>query len=174
MELRLSCTNPLIIHSIISSCEVSKLGNCPEIWQCCQAVCQILERFERFNTQCHRGTTFLGLLIRSLMRYWNGSWFLPGVCPEKCTESCYALFCFGCIDGSAQNCSNSSALAMEILQSCAKPLILYFSLDLYESLTHILQGYFLWLSRCRWSNPEKYGSKSHKSPPRFDVRTTTK
>ena len=27
------------------------------------------------------------------------------------------------IDGSAQDCSNSSALAMELLQSCAKPSI---------------------------------------------------
>ena len=27
------------------------------------------------------------------------------------------------IDGLAQDCSNSSALAMELLQSCAKPLV---------------------------------------------------
>ena len=27
------------------------------------------------------------------------------------------------VDGIAQNCSNASALAMELLQSCAKPVI---------------------------------------------------
>ena len=29
------------------------------------------------------------------------------------------------IDGLVQDCSNSSALAMELLQSCTKPLISY-------------------------------------------------
>ena len=32
------------------------------------------------------------------------------------------------IDGLLQDCSNSSALAMELLQSCTKPLIYTFSL----------------------------------------------
>ena len=35
----------------------------------------------------------------------------------------------GYIDGSVQDCSNSSVLAMELLQSCTKPL-------LYTTMTH--------------------------------------
>ena len=38
-----------------------------------------------------------------------------------------------------QDCSNSSALAMELLQSCTKPSI-------------------LGLPQCQWSNPEGYGA----------------
>ena len=39
------------------------------------------------------------------------------------------------MDGFAQNCSNSCALAMELLQSCAKPSISYFK---FTKDTHIL------------------------------------
>ena len=30
---------------------------------------------------------------------------------------------FGCIDGLVQDCSNSSVLAMELVQSCTKPSV---------------------------------------------------
>ena len=35
----------------------------------------------------------------------------------------FNLLCMGYINDLVQNCSNSSVLAMELLQFCAKPLI---------------------------------------------------
>ena len=43
--------------------------------------------------------------------------------PQSSTKHVYILWYILHIDGLAQYCSNSSALAMELLQSCAKPSI---------------------------------------------------
>ena len=43
--------------------------------------------------------------------------------------------CMVHVDGLVQNCSNSIALAMELLQFCAKPLILFL---VQETLTSLL------------------------------------
>ena len=40
------------------------------------------------------------------------------------------------IDGLEQDCSNSSALAMELLQSCTKPLIWYLNVDAATYIEH--------------------------------------
>ena len=51
----------------------------------------------------------------------------------------YAVFCYGYIDGLVQDCSNSIANALELLQSCTKPLV-SFSADSCGLYTCVLQG----------------------------------
>ena len=81
------------------------------------------------------------------------------------------------VDGSAHNCYNSSALVVELLQSCNKPpphpieykLFCHALLccgkiitlwDSWEIYTLVLQGCFtgtgaiVWLPQCQWSKPE--------------------
>ena len=60
------------------------------------------------------------------------------------------------IDGLVQDCSNSSALAMELLQYCTKPLIYYQMLSfpntgllqVVENLLHAVKEMFILLSQC--------------------------
>ena len=60
---------------------------------------------------------------------------LPGTLPQSTIklEPC-ALF-LGYIDGLMQDCSISSALAIEILKSCSKPSLLYFTLHWVKPCT---------------------------------------
>ena len=73
------------------------------------------------------------------------------------------------IDGLVQDCSNSSALTMELLQSCTKTSICTYTLLDFLcvlvttcQLTHMLQNYFpgnrhiLKLLQYRWSNVHQY------------------
>ena len=55
------------------------------------------------------------------------------------------------IKGLVQDCSNSSALAMELLQSCTKPLI--WSVSTLHKRIDYIKMYFhsCWVS-CRWTN----------------------
>ena len=47
--------------------------------------------------------------------------------------------------------------------SCFHMGLVSFSMDLYDALTHILEGCFtgtnalIWMFQCQWSNPERYG-----------------
>ena len=59
------------------------------------------------------------------------------------------------IDGLVQDCSNSIAYALELLQSCTKPSI-------------------LWLSQSWWSNPVECGQMYHTNSWRIHYITTTK
>ena len=60
------------------------------------------------------------------------------VCPIKHVHGC-VMRCF-VVDGLAQVCSNSSALAMELLQTCAKPSILW--IESKDTFTNNFQGCF--------------------------------
>ena len=51
------------------------------------------------------------------------------------------------IDGWVQDCSNSSALAMELLQSCTKPSTCNL-LDIYNGIHIIIVGK-IWLDICQ-------------------------
>ena len=64
-------------------------------------------------------------------------------CWIQVEDSDYAWHAFAHIDGLVQDCSNPSALAMELLQFCAKPSI---------CLSTIVT-----LHQCQWSNPKGYG-----------------
>ena len=66
-------------------------------------------------------TTHQCIIILSYITYLNP--LMYSISHEICTWFCCALFCCGYIDGLMQDCSNSIALAMELLQSCAKPSI---------------------------------------------------
>ena len=59
-----------------------------------------------------------------------------------------------CIHGLAQDCSNSIANALELLQSCTVPLIL--------------------LSHCQGSTPEKYGQIHHGIPIKITISSQQK
>ena len=107
------------------------------------------------------------------------------------------------INGLVQDCSNSIANALELLQSCTKPSIY----RLYHSpvhthhpkksthglcfvvfccgkvlvyFTHIVQvcytciGAIIWLPQCQWSIPEQYGKISDTNLLRSNDITTTK
>ena len=63
---------------------------------------------------------FLGIIWRTCgSKCWGGS---GGIFPTLYVEFCLVLF----IDGSVQDCSNSSKLAMELLQFCTKLSLFYF------------------------------------------------
>ena len=57
------------------------------------------------------------------------------------------------IYGLVQDCSNSSALAMELLQSCTMPSICFLLIlgDPCHLFTHVVHGYFIGTIEFKWT-----------------------
>ena len=83
------------------------------------------------------------------LRFQVSVWFVSVARPWKSTHHISNIH----IDGFAQDCNNSSALAMELLQSYAKPLIYstFHEISTVHALLYfIMVGYSSILPKCFW------------------------